>query len=308
MAGVRHRFPLTNQDDYKGTISFSALQERDIGESILRNLNTGSSGPDNGLSGGDIDSFNGLSSDYTTIFGNSRFQGEPGQRDRVTLYLPPQMRFGDGIEYTNVDLGAAGAFAERALREGQSGMGVVGAMLTGSLPDLDSVLDAMRGNLGSEAASLAALRTVGRVSDAAAGVISTTTGVALNPNRRTTLRGVAIRTFTFTFNLIPTTRREAQEIEGIVKFFRSQAYPRDLEVGGVVVGYEFPNKFQIQMQYNGRRIAHNILPSFLQSVDVVYNPNNMSFHKDGSFPETNLNLTFIEERTLRKQDIEEGGF
>ena len=312
MAGARHRFPLTNQEDYKGTISFTALQERDISASALRDLQAQSRfGTDDLRSQRnrttDVDAFQGRTGDLEATFSSGRFLGQPGDRSKVTLYLPPQMQFSDGIEYANVDLGAAGAFAERAIREGRSGMGVVGAMLSGALPDIDSVLDAMRGSIGTEAASLAALRTVGRVSETAANVISTTTGVALNPNRRTTLRGVTTRTFNFTFNLIPTTRQEAREIENIVTFFRTEAYPEDIEVGGITVGYKFPNKFRINMQYNGRRVAHGILPCFLQNVNVVYNPNNMSFHKDGAFPETNLSLTFIEERTLRKQDIV-GGF
>lgn len=308
MPGPRLRFPLTNEDDYKGTITFTALQEQDISADYLNDIAAAIS-PTPTTDGeaattpvvpsaDDLDAFRGNS--QSTIFGSSRFRSSTGS---VTLYLPPQMQFTDGIEYANVDLGAAGAAGAAAIRGGRSAAGVVGAMLSGAMPDLDSIMEGLRGSLGSETASLAALRTIGRISDTAANVVSTTTGVTLNPNRRTALRGVSVRNFVFTFNLIPTTRQEAESIKGIINFFRSEMYPEDIEIGGIAVGYKFPNKFRINMQYNGRPVAHGILPCFLQNMNTVYNPNNMSFHRDGNFPETTISLTFMEERTLRKQDI-----
>lgn len=308
MPGPRLRFPLTNEDDYKGTITFTALQEQDISADYLSSVASAiSTNPTTDgeaaaspvvPSADDVSAFRGNS--QSTIFGSNRFRSSTGS---VTLYLPPQMQFTDGIEYANVDLGAAGAAGAAALRAGTSAAGVVGAMLSGAMPDLDSIMEGLRGSLGSETASLAALRTIGRISDTAANVVSTTTGVALNPNRRTALRGVSVRNFVFTFNLIPTTRQEAESIKGIINFFRSEMYPEDIEIGGIAVGYKFPNKFRINMQYNGRPVAHGILPCFLQNMNTVYNPNNMSFHRDGNFPETTISLTFMEERTLRKQDI-----
>ncbi len=40
--------------------------------------------------------------------------------------------------------------------------------------------------------------------------------------------------------------------------------------------------------------------------DTNYNPNSMSFHTDGEFQETDLSLSFVEERALRRQDIVKG--
>jgi len=309
MAGPLLKFPLTNEDDYKGRITFTALKEHDISADYLNRVvsagtaataTTDGTTPSNGdnLTVEDFTNFNG--NNFQTVFSDSRFRERTGS---VSLYLPPQLQFTDGIEYSNVDLGTGGAAAASALRSGANASGVVGALISGSLPDLDSVMEGLRGSLGSETASLAALRTIGRVSQTASDVISTATGVALNPNRRTALRGVAVRTFVFTFNLIPSTRQEAESIKAIINFFRSEMYPEDIEIAGIAVGYKFPNKFRISMQYNGRPIAHGILPCFLANMNTVYNPNNMSLHRDGNFAETTITLTFTEERTLRKQDI-----
>lgn len=311
MAGPRLRFPLTNQNDYKGTITFAAKREIDVSGDLLARAveaagtattTEGTTETTTPVSAEDVAQFQGgnIGSTIDTVFGERRF---PTTSGAVTLFLPPQMQFTDGIEYANVDLGAGGALAANAIRSGASATGVVGALVRGSLPDVDSFVESIRGSLGSETASLAALRTVGRVNETASNVISTATGVALNPNRRTALRGVAIRTFVFTFTLIPTTRQEAEAIKNIINFFRGEMYPEDIVIGGVAVGHKFPNKFQISMQYNNRQVAHGILPCFLQNMNTVYNSNNMSFHRDGNFAETTITLTFIEERTLRKQDI-----
>lgn len=324
---TRYRFPTTNQDDYKGTISFTALEE--VGatqgtlDTLLAQSSTVNATPDaqravergDAAASTDIVSpavsdqlaFQGRDTTVATVFGSNRFTNPPGGREKVTLYLPSQLTFSDGVEYTNVSLNASGAAAEAALRSGASGAGIVGAMISGALPDIDSVLDAIRGSLSTETAALAALRTVGRLSETARSVVEVGTQVALNPNKRSVLRGVEMRNFSFTFTLIPTTREESDTIGRIIQWFREQMYPEDIVVGGVSVGYKFPNKFQISMNYNGNAVAHGILPCYLRNVSTTYNPNNMAMHRDGSFPEVVLNLQFIEERTLRKEDIR-GGF
>ncbi len=74
----------------------------------------------------------------------------------------------------------------------------------------------------------------------------------------------------------------------------------------VDLGYRFPNKFRIDMSYDDKRVATRILDCYLESFNTNYNPNSMSFHEDGNFPEVNIALSFREERTLRKKDIKDG--
>jgi hypothetical protein len=67
--------------------------------------------------------------------------------------------------------------------------------------------------------------------------------------------------------------------------------------------YEFPSKFDIRMSYNGKKVATGLLPCFLENVNVVYNQQAMSFHKDGEPQSTDITLSFMEERTLSQKDI-----
>ena len=152
------------------------------------------------------------------------------------------------------------------------------------------------------AAQIASLRLAKGLSPELQGAVETSTGISMNPNRRSSLRGVGVRQFRFAFKMIPTSQREAEEVKSIVQFFREEMYP-DTSNEGIDLALRFPSKFRIKMFYANKRIATKILPSFLANVDVSYNSTGMSFHSDGNFQETDISLSFIEERALTKKDI-----
>ena len=72
---------------------------------------------------------------------------------------------------------------------------------------------------------------------------------------------------------------------------------------GLQAALKFPSKFSIELRYGKKKVATGILPCFLETVDVAYNPSNMGFHEDGNFQETDISLSFVEERALTKRDI-----
>lgn len=299
----RYRFPLTNQDDYKGRISFTALETDyqslgQIGSTVVNDLANTQFGEEQGPS---LEGFYGQ-----VNRSNSVRKENPRPVGTVQLYLPTSLAFQDTIDYSATDLGAVGAAAAAGL---QSGGGIGAAAKRGIQrvqEDFGSFVDAFKTGVMNETGTIAVLRTIGKVSDTVRGAVEVTTGLTLNPNRRSLLKGVALRTFNFSFNLIPENRKEAEMIKDMIYFFRTQMYPEDYIEAGVAVGYRFPNKFRIDMSYDGKPVATKILPCFLEGFNTNYNPNSMSFHEDGNFPEINITLTFREERTLRQQDIEIG--
>ena len=94
------------------------------------------------------------------------------------------------------------------------------------------------------------------------------------------------------------------------------------EADNTFFGYRYPDTYQIKFLYNNDEIknAPKIIDCYLQSVNTNYNPNEMAFYKlkkpttvngeegegdgDVKFSEITMSLSFIEERTLFKQDIE----
>lgn len=225
-----------------------------------------------------------------------------GNKRKCRLYLPSTIQFQDQVSYSNIDLGILGASAATALGSGANAAQLaraVGGEIVSSFTDLQYAFS----SLTTEAAQVAALRVARRLNTEVTGAIETETGIAINPNKRASLRGPEIRTFRFTFKLIPNSAEEAREVKRIIQFFREEMYPDNNDDYGVSTALRFPSTFNIDMYYDDKRVATKILPSFLTGVDVVHNASGMSFHSDGSPQETDISLQFTEQRALTKRDI-----
>ncbi|MEK9699896.1 MAG: hypothetical protein VW270_29220, partial [Candidatus Poseidoniales archaeon] len=128
------------------------------------------------------------------------------------------------------------------------------------------------------------------------------TGFTANPHKRSVFRDVGLRSFNFSFTMMPASAADASASEDIVQFFREHLYPERL--GGLL--YKFPDKFDIEFKYAGQDVASKLLPCYLTSVNTIYNPQSTSFHTDGSFTSIQIDLQFQEEATLDKKLVEDG--
>tara|TARA_R110000851_G_scaffold76150_1_gene167660 strand:+ start:9421 stop:10443 length:1023 start_codon:yes stop_codon:yes gene_type:complete len=309
LAKSSFKFPLED-DGYKGRITFEAVQEAYL-TLAQTGFNAGVEGvkavraatPDANADPKKSESANKMAA-LLGVQKTKRGKIPPriGAGRKASLYLPQALQFQDTVEYTGIDLGIIGSAAEKALARGRTGGGVASAVAGNILPDFASVQEAFSKGLQSEGAQVAALRVSSKINAEAQGAIETQTGIALNPNRRSTLRGIGIRQFRFSFKMIPTSPEEAEEVKRIVQFFREEMYP-DTSDDAITAALRFPSKFNIKLFYDKKKVATRILPSFLQGVDVVYNATGMAFHKDGNFQETDISLNFVEERPLTKRDI-----
>lgn len=304
MAKQTFKFPLEDDNGYKGRITFKTIKEayKTLPETVFDGLVKTPQVDTTTLEGITQASRSSLYGNQKTTRGKLPFRDDRETRKAV-LYLPGALQFQDNVEYTNVDLGIVGQAARNAMQNpNATGRAVLGAVTGNMMPDFQSIQDAFNMGLRSEGAQVAALRLTNKLSPEVQGAIETTTGIALNPNRRSTLRGIGVRQFRFTFKMIPESPEEAREVKQIVQFFREEMYP-DTSDDALQAALRFPSKFQIRMEYDGKKVATNILPCFLANVDVVYNSTGMSFHTDGEFQETDLSLSFVEERALTKRDI-----
>lgn len=317
------KFPIEDTG-YKGRITFEAIQEnyKTLPQTVFNGLVDALAESETALRGNSFSSPAGPAGQSTALTPTQRnkrireleklkgaqrpvrgnLPPRVGKGRKAILYLPTALQFQDTIEYTNIDLGIIGNAAAKSIAAGRTGSGVLGAIKNNLTPDFASIQEAFNVGLQSEAAQVASLRLASKLSPEVQGAIETETGIALNPNRRSTLRGIGVRQFRFAFKMIPTSPEEAREVRQIVQFFREEMYP-DTSDEGLDAALRFPSKFNIKMFYDNKKVATNILPSFLANVDVVYNASGMSFHSDGEFQETDISLSFIEERALTKRDI-----
>ena len=246
---------------------------------------------------------------------NQKWQGQLNQTqseptievtgDTVGLYLPSGLAFRDNVTYENFDLGAKGAAME-------AGLGFAESMVKG----VGSFVSSITGSNGADLAKLAGIQlagSVGTLGDEARAVGKLSGGVTLNPNTRVLFKQPNIREFAFTFKFIAKSEEEAEMVDRIIKFFRTELYPDtiDATVGGkpIKLGYRFPNKFSIDFEYDGEDIPGlaKVKPCYLRDVSTTYNASQMAMHSDGRFMEVDMTLAFQETRALTRKDIE-GGF
>jgi hypothetical protein len=107
------------------------------------------------------------------------------------------------------------------------------------------------------------------------GLISRETGAVVNQNVEMLFQGVNIRTaFSFTFDLIPRSQPEAEEIKTIIRTFKQEMTPRKGGTGTTGGGFfiKSPNVFQIEYRTGAgpHRFLNKFKPCALTNMSVNY--------------------------------------
>ena len=225
-----------------------------------------------------------------------------GDADIVQLYLPPSIQFADGANYEGFEMGVSGAIAIDAANASGN---TVNAETFGNVK---SQVEGLGGNLSSESviAKMADFVPLAPTQTVQGGLRKAT-----NPNTRVLFKSVALRTFQFSFKMIPTSEAEAEQIRAIVLSFRKQLYPTISGGAGgsssTSVGYEYPDMYLIQMTLGGLEVAPKVKPSFLTAVATNFNGSSgallASNGGNESWSEVDIALSFGEGVTLNKSDI-----
>ena len=224
----------------------------------------------------------------------------------IQLFFPPSLQYNDAVNYNSANLGAGGATALAALNQGES---IVGALGKGLGEGMESIFNLASGSLSAEAAKVAASRISSKLPAGYAAAGSSALQTGLNPGTRLLFDQPSMRSFAFSFKLIPTSPDEARIIRRIVKELRFQMYPREIDLSpGIPIGYQFPNIYRIEFGFdNGSLQIPKIQYCYLKDVQAAYNSTSGGvFFDDGHPTEIDLNLTFLEYRALSKRDIEAG--
>jgi hypothetical protein len=224
----------------------------------------------------------------------------------IALFLPAQLVYNDNVSYNDTALGAGGMTALAGINAGKT---MVGSIAEGISEGLESIFNLLKGSLSNQAAQVAAARAVQNMpGDKLQSAASIGLQTGLNPGTRILFDKPNLRQFSFQFKLIPTSQAEAQAIEKIIKEFRYQMYPEEIDIRNIPIGYKFPNTYRISFKFAGGSIkVPKIQFCYLRDVAVIYNgQTNGTFFYDGHPTEVDLTLSFTEYRALSKRDIEAG--
>jgi len=137
-------------------------------------------------------------------------------------------------------------------------------------------------------------------------------GYAINPQVQLLFKATALRTFQMTFLFTPYSKKEAQDVQNIIKQFKFHAAP---EIGGGTgnaQGLFFipPSTFNLKFMYDGQENTsiNRYAECVLENIDVDYATNGWITHPDGSPVQTRLTLSFKEIDIIDKKKIADGDY
>ncbi len=302
-----HMFPIENRDKYKAYIKFTPIIKN--GPTYQSRVNIPQTEAQSSS-----DTAKSFLENAFNQFGNSAISASTERRggESVALYMPTPVTIQDGVSIEPASLGILGEGASRSMDAG-SGIGTaVGAALQDGM---GSLIETLKGNVSGDAASLGASRLAAGLPGPGTDAVRGSLRVTPNPNTRMMFRSVNIREFSFDFKMVPTSKREQEEIKNIVSFFRINLYPEVIKLEGtggnsIDAGYKFPNLFEIKLMYEGKDLSKDnpnlsFKHMYLKAFTASYNSTG-GFYKDGEFNEVSIQVSFAEEFTLNKDDAKLG--
>ena len=279
---------------------------------------------------------------------------DPAPGDVVALYLPPDaLKTSYSQSYGDVELGGAGLAlmgvdsgaaqdAFNALNP-DGGGGVKAAMAAAEKALKNAPIAAALG----KAAVTEGVGAITQKMGTAAQALERKVGKIRNPHKAIIYQGPGgFRTFSFTFVMMPKSRKEAEEINKIVHFFKYHMHPgvnasftnptvrqntsaegrRDAINSASSLTLSYPEEFKIRITPRGLdgdtqvgtrsnagqatqvRPLFRIDKCFLESLNVDYTTSGQPvFFDDGSEPvTTTLALSFKETQLMTKESIRQG--
>ena len=95
-----------------------------------------------------------------------------------------------------------------------------------------------------------------------------------------------------------------------------EMYPEDIPFqpadGGapLSLGYRFPDRFEVEMTYDGQTVGPKIAPAYMDSFTTNFNSSSQAFFTGNNgkayFSEIDINFTLTESKALNRKSIKEG--
>jgi hypothetical protein len=222
----------------------------------------------------------------------------------INMFMPAQVQVKYGAEYTDTNIGALSAQAMDAFNQLMNGNfdGFGKTVVTMTEPAKEMILQLMTSLAG----------TIGPVLGGLEETRAMKSGTIIGEKLELAFKGVPKRNFSYTFKMIPKSQQEADEVQKIIKAFKSNMLP-ELENPNAR-RLTVPNTFNIQYMYVNEvnNYLHKIGECVLESMDVTYGGDRYKTFTavpgQGAPPvETTMTLNFKEFHFLTRNDVENEG-
>jgi len=224
----------------------------------------------------------------------------------IALYFPPSINQKYELKYNDQDISRQAAFGA-AVIQGFMAQGLTGDAIRDAVDPIFDGIKSVAARMG-----LTALDTIAPGAEA---LIALNRGKVLAPKMEVMFEGIGKRSFSYNFVFTPSSKDEADMIQNIIKAFRMHAAPNFAGAGSFGFELTIPDVFEIVYYTNNNTengYLHKIGNCALESVDVTYGGEKMTFHENNSkgAPPTkvSMSLNFRELRTVTRDAIEKDGF
>jgi hypothetical protein len=233
--------------------------------------------------------------------------GSPGLGDRnlqelkgsVTLPIQPSITDQNSVQWGGEDLNPLQAFGAAVSYNAQTDISGAAQQTMSAVEGLAKQLD---GNLGNAMKIYLAGKAVG-----VNGLLSRIGGGVVNPNLELLFQGPQLRPFNFSFRLSPRSPKEAEQVKGIIRFFKENMVVQNTDAD---LFLKAPNVFKIRYLIRGdvskdHPSLNRIKICALQSCSVDYTPDGsyMTFNdSNATMTSYNLTLQFQELEPITAKD------
>jgi hypothetical protein len=170
-----------------------------------------------------------------------------------------------------------------------------GGMLGKKLSDLQA------GIVSKEDVKTAAYGAASLVGGVTAKVAGIGLGRAANANTTTEFTGVGIRTFSFSYNLMPASKEDSIQIAKIIQTFRENLYPEKTAAGFALI---YPPTWSIRFEPHPGSFP-KITQCYLNSFTATFNGQGNAWHAGAAPASTDIQFSFTETKTLTKTEIKQ---
>ena len=221
----------------------------------------------------------------------------------ITLFMPAEVTVRYGAKYDNVSIGSLTQLGSQVL--GETTLTGAGEVLQKNSGDaMASIGQGLLGNIIGNIPSLTGAREALELSQ----------GAILADRMELAFKGIDKRTFTYTFKMMPRSKKEADEVKKIVDMFKFHMLPEmaNGNTRGRLMSY--PSTFDIKYMFQGNdnTYLNKVSECYLESMDVDYGGDRYRTHQanedgTGAPPlSTSITLTFKEIELITRERAQEG--
>lgn len=254
---------------------------------------------------------------YANFGKGGTFAGEGTPTHKIYLHMPNQIQANYQVSYQDVDLGAIGASAVKAMMGGGTNPEQIQDLAKSMAPEVAA-------NAISSAIGAAANFTGVQGGATGAQLQVLTQRKAFNTYKENAFESVGFRQHSFNIKMVPRNKEEAAEIRGIINVLKYAMHPKFSSgsgiggTGGSGSGVaanrwmDIPFSFGLEYKRLGNeksQLLYRFMPSVLLSLNVDYTPDGnyvtgrdlTSFNESGLA--VNLQMTFKETRIITKENL-----